>query len=170
MFSVFFFNLNLLIIYQELQKMQRKFDLSVYLSEVSATIKLLRSEPGSTGIKIEQLLTKLDNYLDQVRCIKKSTVFEEDKLLDAESKLLFKVNQLVCEKMEEIESILLVINLFDMYCKKIYFYCLSRNSVESHLISMTRECESLSADVNSGESYARLLTAMININKTFWLK
>jgi hypothetical protein len=86
--------------------MQKKYDLNVYLNEVNSIIKILRNETGSSVIKIEQLLTKLDNYLDQVKCIKKASLFEEDDLLEAKSKLLFKVNQLVSEKMEEIESIL----------------------------------------------------------------
>jgi hypothetical protein len=92
--------------------MHSKYDLNLYLNQLSCVTKILRNESAAsappTTPRLDSSLTMLDNYLNQVKCISKSTkLFEEDELLmHARPKLLFKINKLISEKTEEINAIL----------------------------------------------------------------
>lgn len=76
--------------------------LKSYLNQVNVAQKLVESQLASN-------LDPLENYLKQMNCVRKFGLFEEDShsnldLKRAQSKLLFKINQSLSEKCNEICS------------------------------------------------------------------
>jgi hypothetical protein len=87
--------------------MDKNFNLSVYLNEVNSIIKLVESD------LLQTCLSELGNYIEQLKVVRESSIFEDDSnncfkinLSEARSNLLFKLNQLISQKIEEIEVIM----------------------------------------------------------------
>ena len=159
-----------------------KSQLNVYLNELST----LQQE-----LDLNQLLDDMENYSEQMNASKSSSCMlfrsvdspsppptrHANKsvctLIDKREirqKVLFKLNQLMSDKIELLHVILYVLSHFFCCCclTNLWFWKNIRDRVEARLRTMTRVQEFVSERRCSVP--AALVSSIQQINKTFWLK
>lgn len=89
----------------------KEFDLKIYLKELEAIETLFKQE-DENSCKFSTLVSNLQNYMNQVKCIENCEILREDRsssqlnLNEIKFKVLFKLNTLINECYNELDSLL----------------------------------------------------------------
>lgn len=89
-------------------KLETNFDLKLYLNSINSIGKELEL---NSSTQLGKNLNELDNYLNQINCIKKSFIFNNEEInkelnnKEIKQKLLFKINQLVNQNIKIIQAV-----------------------------------------------------------------